>query len=184
MLMIHKRSLAIVLALTFGGAPGCGAGGASNGVINPDGGSDAGGSGGCHSTADCKASTFETCGRVEDPVCGGAVPRPCTSDQECADAGSNGVCVDTGCGVNTCIPKCASDQDCGSNPAGALTCNLATGKCAPKACTQSSECPANFTCGGSAGCVTKSCTTDSECSVACVNGLCSSAPGVCREPAG
>jgi hypothetical protein len=166
---------------------GCGSGVAST-VVSGDGGSDSGGGGdgGCHSEADCNggAPYFETCARVEEPQCGG-IGRPdlCAVDSDCADAGANKVCVHGACGGSECQARCVGDQSCTSNPPGALACSQTTGQCVAKACAQDSDCPANYACGTSHTCTVKQCTSDAQCSGACVNNQCSSAIGVCRQPA-
>jgi hypothetical protein len=144
------------------------------------GGADA--DGGCHSQADCNGGLF--CKRVEDPLCGGAQFDMCQTNDDCKeiyDAGPQ-VCVLTQCGGHMCEDRCASDASCTGYVTGSVVCSQTSGLCVPKPCSQSSECPTNFSCTNNA-CQPTQCTSDSQCTGACVNNLCSSAVGTCMPPA-
>lgn len=184
-------SVAIAIVACGGGGPGDVGSATTDGGSTSDGGArdgaadvtkvdGSGGGVGCRKDVECK-SGFETCVAPGQPQCGGPEPvEHCKGDAECADAGSGLVCVSLGCGATSCNPKCTSDGNCVTVPAGLKSCNVTSGHCEPKTCTASS-CPVDFTCSGdpNAGCVRKSCSNDGECSGACVNGLCWSGPGKC-----
>jgi hypothetical protein len=158
----------------------------STGSNGGDAGGDSGFSGGCRSDNECKrgAPTFESCAHVEDPQCGGAAPpQNCSTDTDCADAGADRICLRPICGGAICAPKCKTNADCPSSYPGSLTCDVATGRCGPKACAITADCPTNFLCSTDKVCRIKPCLLDTDCAGACVKGSCSSSVGVCRAPA-
>lgn len=185
----------LVIACSSGGAgtiSNDGDGGAEGGGGTDGGGRDGGrvdatdndaaregGSGGCSANAQCRPG-FENCVAPGQPVCGGPAPlKECNVDGDCADAGTDQVCIAEACGGASCGPKCTADSECTSAPAGLLMCG-GNGHCAVKPCT-STSCPTNFTCSGNQGCVRKACTADGECSGgACVNAQCWSGRGTCE----
>lgn len=203
------RLLTFVLVVI--GFAACGGGGAGDigseatssdgGQKNTDGGGSDGGStdaarkadgdiklgdsstGGCRKREDCNQS-FEECFAPGQEICGGPAPlRECNVDDDCADAGANKICVSQSCGTTSCLAKCTDDTNCPSSPTKQTICQLATGRCIPKPCTNTS-CPQHFVCPSdpSQGCVRKACKADSECGGgACVNDLCWSGPGTCGD---
>jgi len=142
---------------------------------------------GCRKDQDCQGPS-EYCATVEVGgimYCGTPSDMLCSSDSECADAGSGGfVCEETTCpsgafAGKACFPGC-TDASCGPSEETGLVCGTRH-RCEPKACAKPSDCPQNFDCTAQA-CRRRTCSADSECTGYCVNGQCRDALGKCEQP--
>jgi hypothetical protein len=114
---------------------------------------------------------------------GGACPRDCTTDAECAEGSvCRGLNGGFDCGI--CVPACTSEscslwESCGDD-----------GHCRPQRCDEGYTCPPAADCvpGGvddvdAHGCTLVPCATDGDCGCgACVGGFCALGPGRCEPP--
>jgi hypothetical protein len=136
---------------------------------------------------------------IDDKGCGGfadIVATTCAADTDCADAGPGPqICVVDPCArvvgsdddspVHRCTAGCTTDDEC-SDPndngtRASSTCQA--GHCVTPACASAADCLPNFACNAGA-CSRQPCATDSECSGYCVDGACSTVPGMCSPDAG
>jgi hypothetical protein len=171
-----------------GGAAGKAGGAAGN--TGGSGGGDGGAVGAgrsCRANSDCVPypGQYLYCANpVEDGcrVCS-TTPDPCQSDSDCRSDGGDdtSICQPTTCPCHwerSCVPGCASDDQCATG----LACG-ADHHCAPRACSPTGPmaCPVNFTCAPDGHCARTPCSSDADCSGACVEGACYDQPGTCVE---
>lgn len=135
----------------------------------------------CRADADCPDFCLSP---ADPPLCGNCqdVPDECDADTDCqaTAAGAPLICEPIRCAcapADRCVPGCTDDTTCGD----AETCDLATGRCRPLACSPSAPCPPDFDCTAT-GCTRRPCTTDLTCDSFCVEGACRPDLGICALP--
>jgi hypothetical protein len=141
----------------------------------------------CRTSNDC--GNGDSClAPGQSPGCGNCqvIPDPCTSDADCASAGTSMVCEPAACacgGESQCVPSCFVGND---------ACKVGEscrkdGHCGPTPCSATSECPPEFDCSPTPGsCQRRACQSDDDCqdpgASTCVNGSCYDQPGMCSPP--
>lgn len=144
----------------------------------------------CRGHGDCASG--RSCVGPNDPrACGVPPHRECAADADCAAGlrchATADPCSPNGVG-SRCGPACAAACDAG------FRCSAA-GACEPLPCDEGFVCPAHQRCdvavahaggpvhGRTQGCVSRACKADGDCPAgqACVNAVCQTGPGACRE---